>query len=74
MRDAMQAFGFERVLFGSAWPLSLPAFTWKQVLAYFTQTHSALPPGERWKMIGLNAARVYRLASEDAIRASEAAE
>jgi L-fuconolactonase len=74
LRHAMAVFGYDRVLFGSAWPLSLPRHSWKEVLAYFTQSHGALPPGERWKLIGLNAARVYGLATPDQLAASEAAE
>jgi L-fuconolactonase len=74
IRHALACFGYDRVLFGSAWPMALPRFSWKEVLAYFTQSHSALPPGERWKLIGLNAARIYRLADSDTIARSLDAE
>ena len=57
-----QAFGTDRVLFGSDWPVCLLAGTYSQVvqlIAEYTKNFSSV---EREKIFGLNAARFYRIA------------
>ncbi|HYO79991.1 MAG TPA: amidohydrolase family protein, partial [Bryobacteraceae bacterium] len=54
-------FGPDRCLFGSGWPVLQDAGTWKQALATFTQALGPLSKELRAGVIGVNAARVYRL-------------
>ncbi len=57
----LKVFGFERLMFGSDWPVCTLAGTWKQVLAAFTQALGAQDADERAKIMGSNAARFYGL-------------
>lgn len=61
VQHALSIFGFDRLLFGSDWPVCTLAGTWKQVLAAFTQALGAQPAEERAKLLGPNAARFYKL-------------
>jgi L-fuconolactonase len=56
-----QAFGPDRCMFGSDWPVCLLAGTWKQVLAAMTQALGPLKPADRDRVMGETAARFYRL-------------
>ncbi len=56
---ALECFGFDRLMFGSDWPVCLQAGTWKEVLAAFTQSLGAQPVGLREKLLGLNACQFY---------------
>jgi hypothetical protein len=61
VRQALALFGSDRLMFGSDWPHSLPAYTWKSNLAAFTQAIGAQPIEVREQLLGGTAARVYRL-------------
>ena len=58
---ALAAFGAERCLFGSDWPVCRLAASWKQVLAIFTQACGPLPQDQRDWLLGGTAIRFYRL-------------
>ena len=62
----IDAFGAGRLLFGSDWPFCLPAHSWKECLARFTQSIGARKMDFRELLLGENAARVYRLPQPDA--------
>jgi L-fuconolactonase len=57
----LQQFGFDRLLFGSDWPVCLLAGSWKEVLAAFTQALGAQNADERAKILGQTAATFYKL-------------
>lgn len=59
VRHALSVFGPARLMFGSDWPNSLPAYTWKTNLAAFTQAIGAQPIEVREQLLGATAARVY---------------
>lgn len=61
VRHALALFGPARLMFGSDWPNSLPAYTWKSNLAAFTQSIGAQPIEVREQLLGGTAARVYGL-------------
>lgn len=56
---ALGVFGPDRVMFGSEWPECLPAATWKETLAAFTQGIGAQSMEVREKLLGGTAARFY---------------
>ena len=59
---ALEAFGEERLLFGSDWPVCLlAAESYRQVAELVHDWSEALTPAARAKLFGLNAARIYRL-------------
>ena len=58
---ALKAFGPRRVMFASGWPECLPAHTWKETLAAFTQSIGAQAIETRELLLGENARRVYAL-------------
>jgi L-fuconolactonase len=60
-RAALEAFGAERVMYGSDWPSYLPAGTWKEALAAFTQAIGAQSIETREQVLGATARRFYRL-------------
>ena len=55
----MRSFGPDRLMFGSDWPVCLPAGSWKEVLAAFTQAIGAQPIEAREKLLGETAAKFY---------------
>jgi L-fuconolactonase len=57
----MKAFGPDRVMFGSEWPMCLPVATWKECLAAFTQSIGAQTIETREKLLGGTAAKFYGL-------------
>ena len=57
----LEAFGPLRLMFGSDWPVCLPAGSWKEVLAAFTQAIGAQPIEAREKLLGETAAKFYRI-------------
>jgi L-fuconolactonase len=61
VREAMRAFGPDRLMFGSDWPSYLPEGTWKESLAAFTQSIGAVPMEIREQLLGGTAARFYRI-------------
>jgi L-fuconolactonase len=58
---ALEAFGPERVLFGSDWPVSLQAATYAQVYEAAATACAGLSPAERAAVLGGNARAFYRL-------------
>jgi L-fuconolactonase len=58
---AFEAFGADRVLFGSDWPVCLVAAPHDRVLGVITEYTGALSPNERDALFGGNAMRVYGL-------------
>jgi L-fuconolactonase len=57
------AFGADRLMFGSDWPVCLLAGTYRQVKHLIADYTRNLPAGDREKILGLNAARFYGLGS-----------
>jgi len=64
VRQALRTLGPDRLMFGSDWPRYLPEGTWKEALAAFTQSIGAMPTGIREHLLGLTAARFYRIDPE----------
>ena len=64
IRHALDVFGPERLLFGSDWPVSLLAAPYERVVAATIEAldRAGLAASDRAALMGLNAARVYRLA------------
>ena len=61
--SALDAFGEERLLFGSDWPVCLlAAASYRRVAELVLDWAAELSPAAREKLFGLNAARIYRLA------------
>ncbi len=60
-RHLLAAFGPERLLFGSDWPVCTLAGQYADVYALAEQAVAALAPAERDAVLGGNAARVYGL-------------
>jgi L-fuconolactonase len=58
---AFGAFGADRVMFGSDWPVCLVAATYERVLGVVDEYASALSADERDGLFGGNAARFYGL-------------
>ena len=65
VRAALEAFGPQRVMFGSDWPSYLPVGTWKEALAAFTQAIGPQTLGTREHLLGGTASRFYRLDAGD---------
>ena len=60
-----EAFGTERLMFGSDWPVCLLAGTYKDVKQLTEDYIRDLPAHERDNIFGLNAARFYGLRASD---------
>jgi L-fuconolactonase len=58
---AFDAFGADRVMFGSDWPVCLIAATYARVLSVVDEYAAALSADERDGLFGGNAARFYGL-------------
>jgi L-fuconolactonase len=63
VRHAVDAFGPERLLFGSDWPVCLLAASYAEVVEAAAETleRAGLDSGEREAVFGANALRTYRL-------------
>jgi L-fuconolactonase len=61
VRHVLAAFGEDRCMFGSDWPVCLLAGSWKDVLAAFTQALGPQTMETRAKILGENCARFYGL-------------
>jgi len=61
VRHALRILGPDRLMYGSDWPAYLPEGTWKEALAAFTQSIGAMPMQIREHLLGLTAARFYRI-------------
>ncbi|HXN22908.1 MAG TPA: amidohydrolase family protein [Candidatus Dormibacteraeota bacterium] len=55
------AFGSDRVLFGSDWPVCLLAATYRQVHELISNYTKDLSAGDKQKIFGMNAIRFYKL-------------
>lgn len=60
---AFAAFGTDRLMFGSDWPVCLCAASYKQVKELIENYTRDLSPSEKANIFGLNAARFYGLAA-----------
>ena len=60
-----EAFGEDRLLYGSDWPVCLLAADYDQVTALVEDYASRLDPEARGKLFGENAARIYALIPDD---------
>jgi L-fuconolactonase len=58
----LSVFDPSRLMFGSEWPACLPAATWKETLAAFTQSIGARSIEVREQLLGGTAASFYGLA------------
>ena len=56
-----EAFGEDRLMFGSDWPVCLVAGSYDAVLGIVREYVHPLPEGSRQKILGTNAARFYRV-------------
>jgi L-fuconolactonase len=63
MDIVFEAFGEDRLMFGSDWPVCLLAGTYPQVVDIVEQYMSSLNPATRAKVFGTNAARFYGVKS-----------
>ncbi len=61
MEVILSSFGPDRVLFGSDWPVCLLATEYERVLKIVTDFIEKNVPGEKNKIMGTNAIRVYNL-------------
>ena len=61
VEHVLSVFGPNRLMFGSEWPACLPAATWKETLAAFTQSIGARSIEVREQLLGGTAARFYGL-------------
>jgi L-fuconolactonase len=61
VQHVLKLFGFDRLLFGSDWPVCTLAGSWKQVLAAFTQALGAQNADDRAKILGSTAQKFYSL-------------
>ncbi len=61
VQHVLRLFGPDRLMFGSDWPVCLPAGSWKEVLAAFTQALGAQSIDLREKILGETARRFYKL-------------
>jgi L-fuconolactonase len=55
------AFGSERIMFGSDWPVCLLAGSYRQVVELIEEYTKDFTPEERERIFGLNAQRFYRV-------------
>jgi L-fuconolactonase len=57
----VNAFGMDRILFGSDWPVCLVAASYRQMLAIVKDYFASFPENEQEQFLGLNAIRFYNL-------------
>ena len=56
-----EAFGIDRLMFGSDWPVCLVAAAYEDVVSITENYFSSYTPNEREKVFGLNASKFYNL-------------
>ncbi len=67
VEHAVACFGYDRVMFGSDWPVCLLAASYDQVIGALNENLAATLDQDKEKnLFGLNAARFYKLAGEAA--------
>jgi L-fuconolactonase len=64
MDVAVQAFGADRIMLGSDWPVCLLAAGYPEVMAVFNRYFASLGPGDRWKIYFQNAVDCYELEAD----------
>lgn len=65
VEHVVQCFGFDRLMFGSDWPVCLQAASYDQVIGALEQIlSSSLNEDSERKLFGENAARFYKLSDE----------
>jgi L-fuconolactonase len=60
-QTALEAFGAERVMFGSDWPVCLLAGSYPEIVAATQELTAELSPSERDEVLGGTAVRAYHL-------------
>ena len=61
VRGVVDAFGSERLMFGSDWPVCLPSASYSQVCEIIEKNTSFLNSEEKEKLWGLNCSDFYGL-------------
>lgn len=61
VQTALEAFGPERLMFGSDWPVCLLAGTYRQVVEALNEALGPISAAERARLFGATAAKFYRL-------------
>jgi L-fuconolactonase len=61
IRHVIEAFGWDRVMYGSDWPVCLLAGSYRQVWSAFLEAAGPLEGERRRKLLGANAAHFYQL-------------
>ncbi len=61
VHKVVDLFGFDRLMFGSDWPVCLLAGSYTRVLRSYAAALGPVPDGDRDKVFGLNARDFYRL-------------
>ncbi len=61
MDTVVEAFGTNRILFGSDWPVCLVAAPYKEMLEIVTDYFSSFTDNEKEKFFGMNAVQFYNL-------------
>jgi L-fuconolactonase len=61
MDEVFEAFGTERIMYGSDWPVCLVAATYEEQLSIVRDYVTRLYPSEKQKVFGENAKRFYNL-------------
>lgn len=62
IQRAKREVGIEKLMWGSDWPRTMVDFTYRQALEFVRQEKNGLTPHEKKRLLGENAARLYRLA------------
>lgn len=62
IESVLQAFGIDRVMFGSDWPVCLLAAEYDRVLEIVQRYFARFAPSEKAKVFGQNAIDFYRIA------------
>ena len=65
VEEVVRLFGFERIMFGSDWPLSTPAASYARVLDHALACIGPAGEAQRQRFLAGNARHVYRLADPD---------
>ncbi len=61
LEEVTMAFGVDRLMFGSDWPVCISAASYQEVLQLIEEFYRNFSEGEKKKIFGVNAARFYNL-------------
>jgi L-fuconolactonase len=61
MDVVLEAFGIDRIMFGSDWPVCLVAASYEEVIGIISDYFSSFSSSEKEKIFGGNASRFYKL-------------